>query len=95
MSDAVIFVLVFSGLLVLRILAATAVFIVLLPKGDRCPLCDAATLRVQHTVWNRIAPFFRTSWCTACGWEGMLRHGTVSPAPRRVSFSAVADSDRR
>jgi uncharacterized protein with PIN domain len=55
-----------------------------MPEGDRCPVCDAPTLRVAHAVWNRVAPFFRTSWCHACGWEGMLRHGAVTPhAPER------------
>lgn len=84
MSDAAIFILIFGGLFVARFVAATIVFFVLMPQGDRCPVCDAPTLRVAHAVWNRVAPFFRTSWCHACGWEGMLRHGTVTPhAPER------------
>jgi hypothetical protein len=84
MSDDVIFVLVFGGFFVLRIIAATLVFFWILPEGDRCPNCDAVTMRVQSTTWNRLMPWFRTSWCYECGWEGMLRHGAVTP-PRTVA----------
>ena len=41
MSDAAIFTTVFVGLFVLRVVAATVVFFYILPKGDRCPNCDA------------------------------------------------------
>ena len=41
MSDAVLFVLVFGGLFVLRGVAATVVFLWILPDGIRCPQCDA------------------------------------------------------
>ena len=81
MSDAAIFVLVIGGLFVLRGIAATAIFFVILPKGDRCPNCDASTLRVTSRVWNRIAPWLRPSWCYRCGWEGMLRNGPLTPPP--------------
>jgi hypothetical protein len=80
MSDAVIFVVVFGGLFILRIIAATVVFLWILPEGDRCPNCDAVTLRVQSAGWNRIMPWFRTSWCYECGWDGLLRESPRSPA---------------
>ena len=80
MSQAVLFVVVFVGLFVFRVVAATVIFLVILPKGDRCPNCDAMTLRVQSLAWNRLMPWFRTSWCYECGWEGMLRAGSVPPA---------------
>ena len=85
MSDAVIFVVFFGGFVVLRIIAATFVFFYILPAGDRCPNCDAATIRVKSPVWNRIMPWFRTSWCYRCGWEGMLRHGELTPEPNPES----------
>ena len=85
MSDATIFALIFGGLFVLRIVAATIVFFLILPQGDRCPHCDAVTLRVQSTGWNRLMPWARTSWCYVCGWEGMLRHGDLTPEPTRRS----------
>jgi len=80
MSDAAIFVVIFGGLFVLRILAATLVFWWILPSGDRCPNCDAPTLRVQATGFNRLMRGFRPSWCYACGWEGLLRNGEPTPA---------------
>ena len=79
MSDAVIFVIVFGGLFVLRIIAATIIFFYILPQGDRCPNCDAVTLRLESTGWRSAFPWFRPSWCYECGWEGMLRRGPLSP----------------
>ena len=73
MSDAVIFAVVLGGFFVLRVIAATIVFYFLLPKGDRCPLCDEPTIRVKKPAWNLLLPWFRTSWCYRCGWEGLLR----------------------
>jgi hypothetical protein len=81
MSDAVIFGLIFVGFFILRGLAATIIFFFLLPEGDRCPNCDAVTLRVESRVLNRLLPRFRTSWCFECGWHGMLRSGPLTPAP--------------
>lgn len=81
MSDAAIFILIFGGLFVLRLVAATVVFLWILPEGDRCPNCDAVTLHVQATGVDRIfrPRWFRSSWCCACNWEGMLRHGPLTP----------------
>ena len=81
MSDAAIFATVFVGLFVLRIIAATVVFFFLLPKGDRCPMCDTPTLRVQSRGWNTLMPWLRTSWCYRCNWDGCLRHGDLTPPP--------------
>jgi hypothetical protein len=81
-SDAVIFVVVFAGFFVLRAVAATVFFLYLLPDGDRCPHCDAVTLRVESRVWNRLLPMFRTSWCYECNWHGLLRRGPLTPAVR-------------
>ena len=81
MSDATIFVLVFGGLFVLRFIFATICFLFILPDGDRCPICDAATLRVQSKGWNRLMPWFRTSWCYECHWHGLHRGGSRNGAP--------------
>jgi len=81
MSDGAIFVIVFGGFFVLRIIAATLVFFWILPEGDRCPNCDAVTIRVQSPALNRLMPWFRTSWCYACGWEGLLRRGPLTKEP--------------
>ena len=79
MSDAVIFAVIFVGFFVLRLIAATVVFFFILPEGDRCPNCDAVTLRVKSRGWNLVMPWFRTSWCYECGWHGLLRHGHLTP----------------
>lgn len=81
MSDAVIFAVVFVGFFLLRAVAATVFFFYILPQGDRCPNCDAVTLRVQSRGWNLLLPRFRTSWCYRCNWHGMLRAGPLTPAP--------------
>jgi hypothetical protein len=78
MSDAIWFAIVFVGFFILRAVAATWIFLFLLPAGDRCPNCDEVTLRVQSLGWNRLLPWFRTSWCFRCGWEGLLRNGPVT-----------------
>lgn len=83
MSDAALFVLLFGGLFVLRIIAATIVFLVLLPKGGRCPNCDRPTLRVESMIFDRFLPWFRKSWCIACGWHGLLRRGPLSEETSR------------
>ena len=81
MSDAAIFIVVFGGFFILRIVAATVVFLWILPDGDRCPNCDAVTIRVQSAGWNRLLPWFRTSWCYECGWDGLLRESPASMPP--------------
>ena len=86
MSDAAIFATVFVSIFLLRIIAATLVFYWILPQSDRCPNCNAITLRMQSRGLARWMPWFRSSWCIGCGWSGMLRHPPLSPTP------AVADT---
>lgn len=81
MADAVLFTLVFASFFVLRGVAATIFFYFILPEGDRCPNCDAVTLRVQSAAWNFLLPRLRTSWCLECDWHGLLRPGPLTPAP--------------
>ena len=83
MSDAVIFAVIFVGFFILRFIAATIVFFFILPEGDRCPNCDAVTLRVKSRGWNFVLPWFRTSWCYECGWHGLLRRGRLT-APTTI-----------
>ena len=81
MWDAVLCILIIGGFFVLRAILATVFFYYLLPEGDRCPNCDAPTLRVASRGWNFLFPKFRTSWCYECGWHGLLRHGRMTPTP--------------
>ena len=80
-EDAALFAAIFVGLFVLRIIAATIVFMWILPRGDHCPNCDAVTIRVYSKWWNTFLPWFRTRWCYECGWDGFMRPGTSTPAP--------------
>jgi hypothetical protein len=73
------FCVIFVGFFILRGIAATWVFLILLPQGDRCPCCDEPTLRLQSGWWNRVVPGLRSSWCYQCGWEGLLRNGPATP----------------
>lgn len=75
MSDTVLFVLIFGGLFILRAIAATVVFCVLLPSDGKCPDCDEPTERLASPLLDRFLPWFRKSWCLSCGWEGILRRG--------------------
>jgi len=93
MWDAILAILVIGGFFVLRAILATVFFYYLLPEGDRCPNCDAPTLRVQSKAWNRLLPKFRTSWCYQCGWHGLLRHGSITPAS--ASKQLTEHGDRR
>lgn len=79
MSEAVLFVVVFAGLFILRGVAVTVFFFFILPEGDRCPNCDAVTVRVQSRGWNTLLPRFRPSWCMECNWHGLLRNGPLTP----------------
>ncbi len=79
MSDGLLFAIILIGFFLLRLVAATVFFLCILPDGDRCPNCDAVTLRVESRGWNLLMPWFRTSWCVECEWEGLLRRGPLTP----------------
>ena len=81
MSDAVWFGVIFVAFFILRIIAATAFFLLILPSGIKCPHCDAPTIRVQSRGWNTLMPWFRTSWCYECGWDGLLKGAVSAPPP--------------
>lgn len=93
MLDAVLCILIIGGFFVFRGVLATVFFFYLLPEGDRCPNCDAVTLRVQSRGWNVLLPRFRTSWCYECGWHGLLRSGPMTP-PSAVTSSAKHQAKR-
>ena len=87
LTDALIFIGVIGGLALLRVIAATWIFLWLLPEGVRCPHCDADTLPVASRGWNTLLPWFRTSWCTGCGWEGLLKRVPYVDAAKMRSHS--------
>lgn len=87
MWEAVLAILIIGGFFVLRAVLATVFFYYLLPEGDRCPNCDAVTLRIQSRWWNLLLPRFRTSWCYECNWHGLLRNGPLTPVPPSAKVS--------
>ena len=87
MWDVALFAVIFLGFFVVRAIAATVVFYFMLPEDDRCPICDEPTLRVREPAWNWLLPWFRTSWCYRCGWEGLLRPGDVDAVASMESHS--------
>jgi hypothetical protein len=91
----VVFVIVLVGFFVLQIVVATVVFLLILPDGDRCPMCDEVTLRVQSRGWNTLMPWFRTSWCMNCNWDGLHRHGSVTPANAKAVSRTPEPASRR
>lgn len=92
MTEATIFVAVIGGLFVLRVIAATFVFLVLLPQGDRCLDCDAPTVRVASRLHDHWLPWFRKSWCLRCGWVGLLRRGPLTTDVDPVTYEPMAKS---
>jgi hypothetical protein len=62
----------------------------ILPRGDRCPMCDAVTERVHAPSWRRLRLAKR--WCIACGWEGMMRLAPTGKANLAASAATVDDS---
>ena len=87
MTDIIIFGAIFVAFFVLRAIAATVFFFFMLPESDACPLCDKPTLRVKSPGWNTLMPWFRTSWCYECGWEGLLRPCTPTEPAKTASHS--------
>ncbi|MEP6491614.1 MAG: hypothetical protein ABJF01_02970 [bacterium] len=93
MWDVVLCILVVGGFFVLRAVLATVFFFYLLPEGDRCPNCDAVTIRVQSRGWNVLLPKFRTSWCYECGWDGLLRNGPLTPTLTSAELTKTKHRD--
>jgi hypothetical protein len=94
MSTALWFVLFFTVFSVVRLGLATLFFWAVLPDDDHCPNCDAPTIRVQSRGWNLVMPWFRTSYCMECRWEGMLRH-TKAPIPPVPPARTAVTASRR
>ena len=77
-SDAAIFIAVFVAIRFAVIWLATKAFVMMIPEGDVCPICDSETLAVERVGWWRVlGERYRRSWCISCGWEGVLRRSDV------------------
>lgn len=94
MSDATLVAIIFVGFFIVGLIAATVIVFFLLPKGDRCPICDTPTIRVESKVWNTLLPWLRTSWCYECDWNGMLRHGVTMPVAHQRLEKGISAAGR-
>lgn len=73
-TDAWIFIAVISALQLSMFLLLTKVYLIMLPEGEQCPVCDSDTAAVQRRGWRRwLGARFRQSWCIGCGWMGLHR----------------------
>jgi hypothetical protein len=92
-----VIVLVFVYLLLVLVLPlglSAAVSYRSLPFGRRCPHCGGDTIPLLARTLARISRLTRISlhrrWCTACGWEGVVRlprelAGPLTPAAAPAS----------
>jgi hypothetical protein len=87
MREAVLAIVIIGGFFILRGILATVFFFYLLPEGINCPNCDADTVRVESKKLNYLMPRFRTSWCLACGWHGLLRESGQPAATSKFNHS--------
>lgn len=87
-TDAWIFITVISAIQLAMFVLLTKIYLVMLPEGEYCPVCDHDTSSVERKGWRRLlGARFRQSWCLACGWEGLHRRSDAYMAthqtPRR------------
>jgi hypothetical protein len=52
------------------------VFVLILPRGDHCPMCDAVTVRVHAPALHRLRLPLVKRWCLVCGWDGVMRRAS-------------------
>ena len=81
-TDALMFIGAVVAIRVAFFWIATKAFVMMIPDGDECVMCNGETLAIERDGWWRVlGPRFRRSWCIGCGWEGVLRRSDV---PRAV-----------
>lgn len=69
---------------VLRVILVAGFAYVLIPRGRKCPACDAETVPIQTMGLIRILPGIGRRWCTACGWSWYRKHPAPEPAAREA-----------
>lgn len=82
-----------TGLWVVMLLAPLALLAVLLPSGRECPRCGGETLLLQSRLLRAVRRFFGRRWCSACGWEGLMRFGQPVPAPAQAPPAVPEEAD--
>ena len=84
-----------TALWVVMLLAPLALLVALLPAGRDCPRCGGETLLLRHRMLHAVRRFLGRRWCTACGWEGLMRYSQNVPVPAMevVEVRDEADDD--
>lgn len=70
-----------TALWVVMLLAPLALLVALLPAGRDCPRCGGETILLRTRMLAAARRFFGRRWCTACGWEGVMRASSAGPVP--------------
>lgn len=71
-----------TTLWVVMLLAPLALLVALLPTGRDCPRCGGETLPIRVRMLRPVRRALTRRWCTACGWEGVVRHSLKNqPVP--------------
>lgn len=82
-----------TALWVVMLLAPLALLAALLPAGRDCPRCGTGTFLMQSRMLRPVRRFLGRRWCSACGWEGMMRFGRPAPAPVPEAAPAAEEVD--
>ena len=76
----VVVVLLCTVLMRLAIIGAFAYL--LLPRGPRCPHCQAEMARLRNRALELVCPALERRWCLECGWNGVARRAPTGPRPQ-------------
>jgi hypothetical protein len=82
-----------TALWVVMLLAPLALLVALLPAGRDCPRCGGETLLLRTRLLLAARRFFGRRWCTACGWEGVMRYTAAAPTPVLEPVHAHDEAD--
>ena len=82
-----------TALWVVMLVAPLALLVALLPAGRDCPRCGCETLPIRVQALKPIRRFLGRRWCTACGWEGMMRVTRYAPIPALETVAEPAEVD--
>lgn len=65
------------------LLSPLVLLFLFLPAGRSCPRCNAETLLLRSRLLRPVRRLANLRWCTACGWEGVMRNAVLSrPLPK-------------
>ena len=70
-----------TALWVVMLLAPLGLLVALLPSGRECPRCGSESLPIRVAILRPVRGLLTRRWCTACGWEGIVRVTAHQPAP--------------